>query len=628
LFRRPERGSTRRYVLVATSAALAVAASLLLAGAVGAGGEASSADGVSARPITAGASGPTVVDVSSLPRVSARSVAGSPRTLPFRSPLGKARLAQAKKQAAVAAPTVEGPILQATRGPRTPGPALGGFEGMENSDSICEPTGCQPSDQGIASNGDKVIQMVNTSVEVYDSTGTPEGGFPKSLQDFFGIPDLTTCGSDNGPPFLSDPRVLYDPADHRFIAAALEVEGAWGITPGCDPTSLYWVAVSTSDDPAGTWNVYSVDTQMDVGFGNGFADYTQLGFNGEGVFIGGNLFDESGNFFIGSFVLPLPKEDMENGDPIGTPTGFGGFIAKDNTGATRLLDTVHPVASYGDGDGGPPGEFLISSFNPDPGKAVQGVVVYDFSNALGNAQSTPGVCVSGEQCLSGVVVKTSSYSQPPPAGDGSDGPQLLETIDTRISATPVYMHGNLYFTHDTAAKVKTANVGTFVNANVLWGIIHPVLDQNAVPGCTKCSVITKKTTRLDQGTITFAGQIDTWFGAIQPDREGNLFIGFDYQSTTAPVTEPSSFYVARRATVQPGSGFDAGQMLKQGINPTDDFRWGDYSAIGFDGWDSDGIWFATQYSGTNDGAGGDCGGSGCTWSTHVDRLGYDSLSER
>jgi hypothetical protein len=621
LFRRPERGSIRRYVLVATSGALAVAASLLLAGAVGAGSDASTSDGVSARPITAGnASGPTVVDVSSLPRVRARTGGGS-HTLPFRSALGKARLAQAKKQAAVAAPTVEGPILPATRGPRTPGPALGGFDGMENSDAICQPTGCQPSDQGIASNGDKVIQMVNTSVEVYDTSGTPEGGFPKSLQDFFGVPDAT-CDVDTGPlPFVSDPRVLYDPADHRFIAAALQIEGAWGIATNCPPTSLYWVAVSTSDDPAGTWNVYSVDTQMDVGFGNGFADYTQLGFNGEGVFIGGNLFDESGNFFIGSFVLPLPKKDMENGDPIGTPSGFGGFVANN-----QLLDTVHPVASYGAGDGGPAGEFLVSSFNPAPGKKAQGVVVYDFSNALGDPQTIPGTCAAGEQCLSGVIVKTANYSQPPLAGDGSFGPQLLETIDTRISATPVYMHGNLYFTHDTAAKVKTANVGTFVNANVLWGVIHPVLDQNAVPGCTECSVITKKTTRLDQGTITFAGQTDTWFGAIQPDREGNLFIGFDYQSTTAPVTEPSSFYVARRATVQPGSGFDSGVLLKQGTNPTDDFRWGDYSAIGFDGWDSNGIWFATEYSDSNV---QDCDGTPCTtWSTHVDRLGYSSLDQK
>jgi hypothetical protein len=618
MFRRYERGSTRRYVLVATSAGLAVIASLLLAGAVGAGSDWSSAAGVSAKPISTSASGPTVVVVSSLPKVSAgtRSRTRPKQRLPFLSPLGKAGLAQARKNAAANAPTVEGPILPAPRAPKTPGPALTGFDGMADSTSICAPSGCEPSDQGIASNGTLVIQTVNSSVDVFDAaTHTEQAGFPKSLQDFFNVPNLTNCNANNGePPFLSDPRVLYDPADHRFIAATLEVEGAWGISPGCDPTSLYWVAVSQTDDPTGAWNVYTVDTKMDVGLGEGEADYTQLGFNGEGIFIGGNLFDQSASFFLGSFVLGLPKKDMENDNAIGTPTGFGGFVANN-----QLLDTVHPVASYGAGDGGPPGEFLVSSFNFNlyTGGSANRIVLFDFSNVL-EALNT-GICDSGHQCLSGVVVKTAKYSIPPLAGDGDGCTQCLETIDNRISATPVYMHGNIYFTHDTAAKVKT-NVGTFVNANVAWGVIHPALDQTAVFGCTACSVITTKTKTVDQGTITFPGQTDTWFGAIQPDREGNLFIGFDYQSSFPDLTEPSSAYVARRATAAPGSNFPGNaQILRVGDNYYDslNMRWGDYSAMGFDGWDSNGIWFATQYANSSN-----------DWSTHIDELGYGSLDQK
>src|SRR5439155_3217262 len=140
----------------------------------------------------------------------------------------------------------------------------------------------------------------------------------------------------------------------RFIAATIQVEGAFGVAPDCPETSLYWVAVSATDDPTGAWNVYSIDTHL-LG---GDADYTQLGFNTEGIFIGGNVFDQTGFTFLGAFVLALPKALMEAGDPIGTPHGFGGFTVKD-----QLLDTVHPVASYGAGDGGPPGELLVSSFN-------------------------------------------------------------------------------------------------------------------------------------------------------------------------------------------------------------------------------------------------------------------------
>ena len=158
--------------------------------------------------------------------------------------------------------------------------------------------------------------------------------------------------------------------------------------------------------------------------------------------------------------------------------------------------------------------------------------------------------------------------------------------------------------------------------NVLWGIVHPVLDQTTVAGCTLCSRITTQTAMVDEGYLTYPGETDTWFGAIQPDREGNLFIGFDFQSETLllggfPVT-PSSAYVSRRATAAAGSGFpDGGFFLQASTDPTDDFRWGDYSAIGFDGWESNGVWFATEYSGANN-----------DWATHIDELGYTSLDTK
>jgi hypothetical protein len=128
--------SPRFYVLVATTVALATSAALFLAGAVGAGSNASTAEGISAQPATAGTATAKVVNVASLPRITGAS--GKPSiaqagALVFRSPLGKTGLATAKKKAAINAPTVEASI---TTGPRTPA-ALGGFDGMHNSGPIC-----------------------------------------------------------------------------------------------------------------------------------------------------------------------------------------------------------------------------------------------------------------------------------------------------------------------------------------------------------------------------------------------------------------------------------------------------------------------------------------------------------
>ncbi len=252
-------------------------------------------------------------------------------------------------------------------------------------------------------------------------------------------------------------------------------------------------------------------------------------------------------------------------------------------------------------------------------------MVFDFSNVLGDVSA--GVCDSGHQCISGVTVGTNKYSQPPQADNGNLCHDCLETIDTRISATPVYMHGNIYFTHDTAVKVSG-----IVNANVLWGIVHPVTSQTVL-GCGQCSVITTKSKTVDQGYLTYAGETDTWFGAIQPDREGNLFLGFDYQSQTLAAgacpgcTYPSSVYIARRATSPLGAAWpDTGLFLKIGTGNvgSDPFtvrRWGDYSAIGFDSWENNNVWFATQWAADN-------GVSPNFWQTHIDELGYTDQTQK
>ena len=54
----------------------------------------------------------------------------------------------------------------------------------------------------------------------------------------FGVPNVTNANgspcdvASGSQPFLSDPRAIYDPLQHRFWAAMLQVEGGLGIAPG------------------------------------------------------------------------------------------------------------------------------------------------------------------------------------------------------------------------------------------------------------------------------------------------------------------------------------------------------------------------------------------------------------
>jgi hypothetical protein len=582
--------------ILGVTAAVAVGLTVSM---VGATDQPSTQVTITATHVHAKASAAATIDMGSLPQVAeAGPTSAAPAELKDLSPLGDQALEQAKQNASANAPLASQVLPSAPAGPSTPGGAVLGWEGLKDSATICSyfGSGCQPPDMAIASDGTNAVQVVNTSIAVYDATtGAIKAGFPKNLQSFFGVPAPTPAGCDSAhgnQPFLSDPRAFYDPVKKRFWVAALQVENAFGLSPSCTFASRYWVAASATNNPTGAWHVYSITTSNLVGSGNSAADYTQMGFNQEAVFIGGNQFNQAGSAYNGAWTLAIPKKKAEAGQALSV-NGFAGYSANG-----ELLDTVQPVDSYGSA-GGPAGELLVSSFND--GNTDNSVVVWDFSNALsgqGNGQH-----------ISGVIVPTLAYAEPPSADNFPSCTNCLETIDNRVSATPVYMHGNVYFTHDSAV-----NNGSSVNANVLYGVIHPVLSQTSVSGCTLCSTITASTSTIDQNYITYSGQTDDWFGAIQPDREGNIFIGYDYGSTTFS-TSPSIVYSAKRATA---AGFpDGGFFLRQAANATNNSRWGDYEAVAFEGWNSNQILIAAQYAGAN-----------ADWATHIDRVKYANLTQQ
>src|SRR5690348_5419052 len=170
-------------------------------------------------------------------------------------------------------------------GQSTPG-TTSSFIGQQGSATTCSyfAQGCNPPDMAVAASPSLVLQGVNTSWEVLDTSGTVMSG-PVSAQTFFGVPNEPgNCDPDHGnQPFLSDPRALYDPADGRFWAAMLQIEGsvAFGVAQNCPYKSSYWIAVSQTSNPTGAWNVYQFNMETDVGSQKFGADYTQIGINSQ-----------------------------------------------------------------------------------------------------------------------------------------------------------------------------------------------------------------------------------------------------------------------------------------------------------------------------------------------------------
>jgi hypothetical protein len=516
-------------------------------------------------PFNTGIVKPHVINMSKVPAATAKQVQQKQRLMPFLYPGGQAKYATLKVGAAhnSGAPSVAHPFTATSNASPTTPPTLQNFNGMADSATICPYFGgCQPPDMALATSNKWVFQGVNTSFAVYNTSGAIQSGWPKNAQQFFNVPNPPNNCDPNGP-FLSDPRAFYDPNTGRFWAAMLQVEDAFGIGPNCPFESLYWIAVSQTNNPNGAWNVYAFD--MAQGNPNA-ADYTQLGFDQHNIYFSGNMFPTgSGNFY--AEILGANKVRMQNAQSV-TAYGFRNLASPVDGSA---VDTVQPVETEASSNSTANIGLFVNSTNGNcTGNTCSGITIWGIHN--------PG---TAKETLNAVFVQTTSYAFAPNA-DQPSCTQCVETLDLRISATPVYHDGLISFALDTGVA---NNSGVDV-PSIFWGQVQPQVVNSVLVGGSV----------YQSGYLVFAGDQDASFGALMPDNNGNLIMVYDTMSSTL---NPSIAYTGRRATFPLGQFHDAGRFLFQGLAPTTDTRWGDYEATSYDGISHDHIWMAAQYSGKN-----------------------------
>ena len=242
-----------------------------------------------------------------------------------------------------------------------------------------------------------------------------------------------------------------------------------------------------------------------------------------------------------------------------------------------LVDTVQPTEGEFPTHGGPPSAVFVNTFNMngDPSGnncltvACSGLEVWGLSNPA-----------TKNQQLTGVEVATPQYISPPNA-DQPGCSQCVETIDTRITGTPVFNNGQVSWSIDTGAMNKTQVVPA-----ILWGQVVPQFVNGNLKAASMYQV----------GYFGFEGDQDASFGALMPDVNGNLIMVYDTMSSKL---NPSAVFTGRRSSFLLGFFHDAGKFLQKGLAPTNNSRWGDYEATSYDGFSTDHIWMASQYSGAN-----------------------------
>ena len=490
------------------------------------------------------------VNMQNVPAASTGSAVTHPVLMPFLTGVSRAVYAQRK---AVAAHNKNAPLDTSATGTIETPTTTSKFAGQGDT------CGCQPPDQALAASSSWVLQGVNASFAVYNTTGTRQAGWPKTSVSFFGVPNPTPSGCASSP-FMSDPRAFYDPRDGRFWVAMLEVEGAFGVNSSCTEVTRYWVAVSGTNNPNGSWFVYAFN--MALGTTNA-ADYTEFGFDQTAIYFSGNMFDRSGSVYQYAESFSALKSTMEAGGAV-TAYGFTNFTANG-----VLVDTLQPVEN--EASSGPGVGLLINSFNANGDgthncatTACSGVVVWAINNP---GQSTASI--------TSLIIATKTYILPPLADEpGCSG--CVDTNDTRISGTPVYQQGLISFSLNTGV-----NNGTQVVPAAFWGQVSPTISGGKITGGSI----------FQSGNIHFSGDRAAFFGALMATSSGNLLIVFDTMSSSI---DPSIMYATRLTTDTKGK-FEKALFLKKSTAPTADQRWGDYEAASYDG-SSNNTWFSAQYS--------------------------------
>ena len=485
----------------------------------------------------------------------------------------------------------------------------------------------EPPDQGLCVSPGYVLEPVNSVVQIYSTDGQPllpgQPGIPGagpvgvSVNQFFGLAHEITRPSGPFGPGLSDPVCQYDPELGRWFVTvtAYDFEPTTGALSG--PSSIL-VAVSTSPDPTGTWNVWSIDTTdngtggtPDHGCSSGFcfADYPQTGLDANGFYITTDEFDNIGNGeFHATQIYALSKQDLAAGDP--TPASVFLQNIQSSVAGYAAYTLVPANGLPGDWDQRAGGTMYFGmSLSPYANKVVHRVSLFALSNTSSLSGASPSLS------LSEIGVKSEGYAFPHQALQrrgptpllhcvnlgaaciGTDYPQQAGPVPIDSGIGKIYgawiSGGSVYLTTGTAvagsggAKLNTSD-GTWRPINQRAAVAYFALQPDPTTGSVGATMI-------DQGYIAVSGA-NLIYPSIAVSTGGTVAVG---ATMTGPAVYPSAVYT----TFPSGGSPTSVRVAGAGVGPYDGDsgtfdgglrpRWGDY---GYATASPDGsLWLAAEY---------------------------------
>jgi uncharacterized repeat protein (TIGR01451 family) len=436
--------------------------------------------------------------------------------------------------------TARDPVVQRRlASPRMPAPSLN-FDGIAYPGVNCN---CAPPDTNGEVGATQYVQIVNQGFQVFNkATGASVFG-PVHIATLW--PSGTCSASGDG-----DPVVLYDQLANRWVIT--QFAGASVPTDEC-------IAVSTTSDAAGAYNAY------DFQLGTDFFDYPKFGVWPDAYYMSMNVFDSSGNAFLGPQPFAFDRAAMLAGNPspaFVTSRNPSFFNPANDPFMPADLDGSNPPPA------GAPNPFLVEGISAPTWPLYRFHV--DFASPASSTFSVASTLApAGFNALC--------------AGQFSCVPQL-GSVDDLDALADRGMFRNAYRNFGNGHEALVGNMTVESNgvAGIRWFELNHVTSGN--PSFVQQSTYQPDTTWR-------------WMGSVAMDHVGDMALGF---SASSAAIHPKISYAGRLVT-------DAPSLLLQG--ETDLFhgtgsqtatnnRWGDYSDMTVDPVDDCTFWYTQEYYST------------------------------
>lgn len=485
------------------------------------------------------------------------------------------------------------------------------FAGLNHFDTRFAGTGdyantqfsLEPPDQALCVGNGFVVESVNTVIRVRSTAGANlTAAMP--LNDFFNLaPEIIRADPLVFGDFTSDPKCYFDADTDRWFVTILQL-GVEPDTGAFTGDSSVMIAVSSSGNPTGSWNLFSIDTTNDGTDGTPthddcpcFGDQPLIGADANGFYVTTNEFPVFEAGFNGAIVYAMSKTALAAGS-LGTVVMFHQPTLAEGQAYSLQPATTPPGAAYATEHNGT--EYFLSALEFTGGLDNR-IALWALTNSASLDDATPAVRMQLKVLGSEVYGAPPTMAQPDgptplkallksklaPAALGvrstSEHLNLLNSNDDRMNQT-VYVDGQIWGALNTVMKSPTGVVRT----GIAWFGVTPSFGGSTLGGSV-----------ASQGYVALRNT-NAAFPAVAANDDGDVLVAYSLVSQIRGIY-PSAAY----SWIGSG-GTGSANVVSWGAGPADGFtgyisldpgdggveRWGDYSAAVAD--ENGDLWFATE----------------------------------